>query len=316
MADDAPTPSPASPQLDPPETAPLAAATVEKFDFRRPIFLKEVELRQLRSLHEDFVRFLGARLSLFLRMEFSLKINRLITQPYAEFTAELADVAHLCLFKAEPLNGIGLLDLNPKLALAIADRLLGGRGQAVVADRRLTEIEIGLIEDIIILILDEWCSQWKSEPPLRPVVIGYENDGRFLQTSPKDAILLALQVEATFGEITGLMQIAVPYYTIEPLVRGMRSRRQKESPRPAGAKPAARWHNAFDQVTVPMRAEWDGFEVSLREIVCLRVGDVLEMPESLLQQTRILLNGTPKFIGTIGLEGQSVAVQIGSKITG
>jgi len=287
----------------------------EKFDFRRPIFLKEVELQHLRSLHEDFVRFLGARLSLFLRMEFSLKLTRLNTMSYGDFTGELAEVAHLCLFKAEPLTGIGLLDLNPSLALAIADRLLGGRGQAVAAERRLTEIEIGLIDDVIQLILEEWCGQWKAEPALRPLVVGYENDGRFLQTSPKDANLLALRMEAAVGEVTGTMQIAIPYYTIEPLVRGLRSRRQKEGARPVADRAALQWHSAFDHVAVPMRAEWDGCEVSLREIACLRVGDVIELPESLLQQTRILLNGTPKFVGTIGLEGDNVAVQIGRKLT-
>src|SRR6185437_1356107 len=99
------------------ESANAPAGQPEKFDFRRPVFLKEVELRHLRALHEDFVRFLGARLSLFLRMEFGLKITNLATLPYSEFTGALAPSAHICLFKAEPLNGIGLLDLNPSLAL-------------------------------------------------------------------------------------------------------------------------------------------------------------------------------------------------------
>jgi flagellar motor switch protein FliM len=112
------------------------------------------------------------------------------------------------------------------------------------------------------------------------------------------------------------VKIAVPYYTIESLVRGLRSRRQKESaPPPTGEKSQAKWHSAFDHVAVPVRAEWEGFEVSLREIACLRVGDVVELPETLLQQTRILLNGAPKFVGTVGLEGDNVAVQIGRRIS-
>jgi len=298
-----------------PRPTPARGLPSERFDFRRPIFLKEVELQHLRSLHEDFVRFLGARLSLFMRMEFSMKLIQLTTTAYSAFTSELPEVAHICLFKAEPLNGIGLLDINPSLALAIADRLLGGRGQAVAADRKLTEIEVGLIDDVVLLILEEWCGQWKADPALKPLVLGYENDGRFLQTSPKDANMLALRVEATFGEVTGAMQIAVPYYAMEPIVRGLRSRRRKEAVKPPAPRPALQWHSAFDNVAVPLRAEWEGAEVSLREIVSLRVGDVIEMPERLLQETRILLNGTPKFIGTIGLEGENVAVQIGRKIT-
>ena len=39
-------------------------AKVEAYDFRNPVFLSEVELRRLRLLHEDFIRYLGARLAL------------------------------------------------------------------------------------------------------------------------------------------------------------------------------------------------------------------------------------------------------------
>ena len=41
------------------------------------------------------------------------------------------------MFKVEPLVGVGILDINPRLALTIADRLLGGRGHSVKAERYL-----------------------------------------------------------------------------------------------------------------------------------------------------------------------------------
>ncbi|HNW42544.1 MAG TPA: flagellar motor switch protein FliM, partial [Opitutaceae bacterium] len=92
----------------------LDAATgpkVETYDFRNPVFLTEVELRRLRLMHEDFIRYLSARLSLFLRMEFALKMAKLTTLSYLKFTEALPSPTHLCLFKAEPLFGVGILDL-------------------------------------------------------------------------------------------------------------------------------------------------------------------------------------------------------------
>jgi len=59
------------------------APKIETYDFRNPVFLTEVELRRLRLLHEDFIRYLTARLSLFLRMEFALKMAKLTTLTYA-----------------------------------------------------------------------------------------------------------------------------------------------------------------------------------------------------------------------------------------
>jgi len=291
------------------------APKIENYDFRHPVFLSEIELRRLRLLHEDFIRYLAARLALFLRMDCGLKMAQLTTTTYAKFTDLLPNPTHLCLFKAEPLAGVGILDINPRLALTLADRMLGGRGHSIKAERYLTEIEVALMEDIFQIILEEWCAQWKNEQELRPTIIGHENNGRFLQTSPKDAIMLVLALEVSFGDCSEKIQVGVPYYTIEPLVRKMQARRQKDNAVSTTEKRAA-WFGAYDHITVPVRAEWDAFEVSLREIASLRVGDVIELPAPLLQQTRILLNGTPKFIGTVGLDADRTAVQITRKLSG
>lgn len=286
----------------------------EPYDFRNPVFLSELELRRMRILQEDFIRYLAARLSLFLRMEIGMKMAKLTTVSYSKFTESLPSPTHLCLFKADPLVGIGILDINPRLALTMADRLLGGRGHSVKAERYLTEIEISLLEDVIQIILEEWCNQWKNEQELQPQLIGHENNGRFLQTSPKDAVVLALAIEVSFGDCSEQIQIGVPYYTIEPLVRSMQARRQKESDVAQQERKAATWQSGYNQISVPVRAEWEAFELSLREIVCLRVGDVLELPTSLIEQTRVLVNGSPLFQGTAGLDGDRIAVQITQKL--
>ena len=292
---------------------PHHALKIEPYDFRNPAFLSEGELRRLRLLHEDFIRYLSARLSLLLRMEFGLKMAKLTTVAYSKFCESLPSPTHLALFKIEPLVGVGILDINPRLALTIADRLLGGRGHSVKAERYLTEIEVALIEDVILVLLEEWCTQWKSEQELRPTIIGHENNGRFLQTSPKDAIVLAMTLETNFGDCSEQIQIGVPYYMIEPVVKRMQARRQKDTAVAATEK-RAEWQAAYDRITVPVRAEWQALELSVREISSLRVGDVIELPASICHATRILLNGSPKFNGTVGLDTDRVAIQITRKL--
>ena len=285
----------------------------ETYDFRNPAFLSEVELRRLRILEEDFIRYLAARLSLFLRMEIGLKMAKLTTVSYSKFTEALPSPTHLCLFKAEPLVGVGIIDVNPRLALSMADRLLGGRGHSVKAERYLTEIEIALLEDVILIILEEWCGQWKSEQELHPQLIGHENNGRFLQTSPKDAVILALTIEASFGDCSEQIQLGVPYYTIEPLVRSMQARRQRDSAVSQVEKRFA-WRPGYANIDVPVRAEWEAFDLTVREITSLRVGDVIELPARLIEQTRVLVNGTLLFQGTAGLDTDRIAVQLTARL--
>ena len=290
-----------------------ASLKVEAYDFRNPAFLSETELRRLRLLHEDFIRYLSARVSLYMRMEFGLKMSKLTTLTYPKFTESLPNPTHLTMFKVEPLVGVGILDINPRLALTIADRLLGGRGHSVKAERYLTEIEVALIEDVILILLQEWCGQWKIEQELRPSIIGHENNGRFLQTSPKDAIVLALSLEASFGDCSEQIQIGVPYYTIEPVVKKMHARRQKDTDVSQAVKRAT-WQPAYDRISVPLRAEWQNLELTLREVASLRPGDIIEMPNTIFSETRVLLNNTPKFIGTVGLDTDHVAVQLTRKL--
>ena len=80
------------------------ASRIEAYDFRNPAFLSEDELRQLRLIQEDFVRYLSARLSLFLRMEFGLKMAKLTTVPYEKFTESLPSPTHISLFKVEQIG--------------------------------------------------------------------------------------------------------------------------------------------------------------------------------------------------------------------
>jgi len=286
---------------------------IEVYDFRNPVFLTEVELRRLRLLHEDFIRYLSARLSLFLRMEFTLKMSKLTTLAYAKFTESLSSPTHLCLFKTEPLLGVGILDVNPRLALTLVDRMLGGHGHSVKLERYLTEIEVALLEDIIRIVLEEWCAQWKTEKELHPAVIGHENNGRFLQTSPKDSVMLALSMEVVFGDCSEQMQIGIPYYTIEPLVKAMQLNRDRDTT-PATVPAKAEWKPIYEHISMPVRAEWSAFELTLRELTELRVGDVIEMPPEIVDQTTITLNGTPKFTGTVGLDSDRVVVKLGKKI--
>lgn len=286
---------------------------VETYDFRNPAFLTEVELRRLRILHEDFIRYLSARLSMLLRMECNLKMARLQTQAYSKFTESLSTPTHICLFKADPLLGVGVLDINPRLALTLVDRLLGGRGHSIKAERYLTEIEVALLEDVLRIVIEEWCGQWREDHELHPHIIGHENNGRFLQTSPRDAVVLALGIEVGFGDCSEQIQIGLPYYTIEPLVKALQQRRQKDSA-PSAPPARAEWRDIYEHVRIPVHAHWSLPEMPLREVAALRVGDIIELPVDILDRTRVLLNGAPKFSGTVGLEGDVVAVRVNRKL--
>jgi len=133
---------------------------LEPYNFRNPGVLSQADLRQLAISHEKFVQHMSARLSTYLRMECVIKIRKLSSSTFSKFTEGIQSPTHVTLFQVEPLRGVGVLDMSLPLALAIADRMLGGRGRVVESDSGLTEIESALVEDVIQLILGEWSNQW------------------------------------------------------------------------------------------------------------------------------------------------------------
>ena len=145
---------------------------------------------------------------------------------------------------------------------------------------------------------------------LTPSIIGTENTGKFLQTSPNDAMMLILTMEATFGDVSGPLRVAVPYYTMEPVLSRLLVAVNKESA--ANSNPP-RWHDIYDNIPVDVSAEWDAFELTLRDLSNLNV-DVIEMSPELLEKTNLRIEGRTCFVGEIGLEGEQVAFQVNESI--
>lgn len=285
---------------------------IEAYDFRNPIFLSEVELRRVRIRHEEYIRYLAARLSIFLRLEYSLKMSRLSTLTYSKFTETIPNPAHVVLFKVEQLFGVGVIDINPRLALTMVDRMLGGKGHSVQGERYLTEIEVNLVDDIVSIILEEWCRQWKTEQELDTSIIAHESNGRFLETSPPDAIMLVLTMEAGVGDCSESIQIGIPYYTLEPIIKRMHDDKEKDlSPKLTNSEQA--WSGSFDKIDVDVVAEWDASGLTVQEALSLRQGDVIRFPKSVLHETRLRFSNVCKFKGDVGLENNRVAVKISEK---
>ena len=55
--------------------------------------------------------------------------------------------------------------------------------------------------------------------------------------------------------------------------------------------------------------------LTLRELTQLRVGDVIELPSEIVDQTIVALNNIPKFTGTVGLDSDRVVVKLVKKIS-
>ncbi len=289
--------------------ANVDARKITVHDFRSRGALSPSDLRNVEALCQRYVRNLAARLSIFFRMECALKSATLTSSPFVKFCESMPASSCVTMFGIEQMRGVGILDVRLPLALAMADRLLGGKGRAPLDERPLTEIEMTLLEDALHLVLGGWADIWATkEQRLQPRIIGHETSGRGIQTAAAEDQFLVLSVEATVGETASQFQIGVPVSMIEYSVRKL-----EQTLEPGGdekrAKPV-QWRKPYAGIAVPIFAEWKVREMPLGETLRFNKGDVIELPGALVNEARLRLSEVETYVGTVGIQNGHVAVQI------
>jgi flagellar motor switch protein FliM len=289
-------------------------ADIRPHDFRQSGFLAPSELRRIRLRHEQFIRALAGRMAIFLRLEFTVQTVKVQITGYQKFIESLPSPTHITLFKTDPLKGVGLLVIPPRLGLTVVDRLLGGPGQMPENSRELSEIEIALIDQVATLILAEWCNHWPEMRDLKPSLLGHENNSRFLQTAPADTAMLVLTMNSGIGDQLEPIQLLFPYATVEPLMRLLNPPMPEAEAAPVRTgKP--KWNSGLNEIKVPITAEWQGIKMSAGAITQLKTGDVVMLDPQCAAQVHLRFSHVPKFIGRPGTCSGNWAVQLTNSTT-
>ena len=68
--------------------------------------------------------------------------------PYSDFSNSVANPVIMAVVDFAPLSGSIIFEIEPHIAYALVDRILGGRGSSMERVREFTEIELAIIERI------------------------------------------------------------------------------------------------------------------------------------------------------------------------
>jgi len=290
---------------------PAARNVLSRFEFPHLSLLTPAELRRLRMRHEDFIGSLAARLSIHLGMEAGLQMSKLETMPFQKFADGLSNPTYLTMLKLQPLTGIALLDIPPRLGLCLVDRELGGPGRVPEETRQVGKIEARLLSRVVSLIVNEWSGIWSDLLEVHPTVLGNESNSRFLNTSPPSTSMLVVGMEARIAETTDQMQFAFPHFMLEPLTLKLNAKvHGGEKPETAPKAAPAKWNALFDDLDIQVKAELPEIQISAGQLADLKPGDVLTLPAELMNQVRLRMAGHPGFAGNLGVSDQRRAVKI------
>ena len=276
---------------------PQPREKVTPYDFKRPERVGKEQMRALQTLHEGFGRNFGAALSALLRSIVEVKLTSVDQLTYSEFVFSLENPTCFNLLKADPLEGNLILDINPSILYPIIDRLLGGGREAgPLARRPLTEIELRLVSRITGLFLDELKHAWENVLELDLEVIQVESNPQLVQIVPPNEVVVLISFELTIGDIRGMMNLCIPYNSIER-IGGKLSANSWVAYGRRQATP-----ESVDQISstlcnslVDLKVQLAQTRIGMGELIALRAGDIITTEKDVNDPLVVSVQGVPKF---------------------
>ncbi|MBF7096339.1 flagellar motor switch protein FliM [Alkalibacter mobilis] len=191
---------------------------VRAYDFRRPIKLSKEYINTLYMIFENFAKISSNVLSNQVRTNINLTLGAVEQISFDEFVHSIPNPTIMGIFHSAPLSGNQILEINPQFAIQVIELLCGGaesKEKKGFKKDKFTDIELGIIEDIVVNILKGFKSAWNEILELDPVLDSLDTNPQLVQTmSPNEPVVLISFGVEIFGQ-KSFINICIPYVSFE-----------------------------------------------------------------------------------------------------
>ncbi len=292
------------------------ARSVKVYDFKHPDRFSKDQTRTLQMLHDHFSRLFATSMSAFLRTLVEVRLVSVDQLSYNEFIRSIANPTCISLLLMKPLEGNALLEISPNLSFTVVDRLLGGIGKEIRKNRELTEIEQTLLKRVIERICESLQEAWHNVVPIHPEMEALEtNPQMFLQLYLPTEMVILMTFEVTIGDNAGSTSLCIPYVVLEPVVQNLSSRSWFSASKKALDRENRNLlQRRLKSVELELRAVLGRTNLKVRDLMELRVGDVVPLRAKARGPVPVYLEGKPRYWARPGTKDQNRAVQIVEEI--
>ncbi|QPA32058.1 flagellar motor switch protein FliM [Thermaerobacillus caldiproteolyticus] len=290
---------------------------VKVYDFKRALRFSKDQIRSLTRIHENFARLLTTFFSAQLRTYVQISVATADQIPYEEFIRSIPKMTVLNVFEVPPLDGHILMEVNPNVAYAMLDRVMGGRGSSFNKVDNLTEIEMRIMSNLFEKAFHNLRDAWESIAEIDPILAEFEVNPQFLQmVSPNDTVVV-ISLNTQIAETSGMINICIPHVVLEPIIPRlsvhywMQTQKKERAPEETEAL-----EKRIKLAKLPIIAELGTATITIQEFLQLDVGDVIQLDQSIQQPLIVKIGDIPKFVGQPGKMNKRLAVQILDKLKG
>jgi len=186
------------------------------YDFRRPIQLSREHQRILFVAFEGFARQATTIFTSSLRTICQVTLQAIDQRTYAEYVDSLDAMTYLTHFSAEPMPGVGIMEMPLSAVMSSVDHMLGGPGSADQPQRALSDIEATVVRGLLARLLDGLGGSLVDVVALEPVVTGVEYSPQFAQVAGAGDVMVVVTFETRIGEHSYRLTVCLPFNGLLP----------------------------------------------------------------------------------------------------
>ncbi|MBW2186085.1 MAG: FliM/FliN family flagellar motor switch protein [Deltaproteobacteria bacterium] len=273
-----------------------------------------LRLANFDILLDAFSRNMSFSLSSRLQRAVSILRENIGSMDYESLINECSNHQLYGIITLDPLKKNGLLIFDANIAFAQVEIMLGGGGpeQGVVTPNRgMTSIEINIVKEVVSEGCQELNKAFSAIEPLASELVRVEANPRLVTIVPGDTEIMVASFKVKIDDTVGLMRLAIPYSSLDPI-------REKLKSELGAASSGSQWGGYFadevQEMDVAVSAQLAQIQLDVRDILDLRVGDILPLgcpPDS---PVTLQVEGHSKFTGLIGLRDGKKALRIIDKV--
>ena len=312
----------AGPAVDDADVASTNGRIVKSHDWGEKRRLSNDQIRTLNDMHDQFAKSYGPAFGIALKREVMITMEGEPKQiSYGEYIGTLPNPTSLTRFVLPPLEGMAVLHLDLKLALAIVERVLGGKGDPVDDEdvRPATAIEEKVVQRVMGDLLQALRAAWIRVVDFDPTFTTSESIPYYLQLSQMaDDIVIAVDFKVVVSDefgvlLEGDLSICYPYILLQPIASSLKASQLFGSS--SGASLSDDIRNGLEKVKAPIRCNLVRDKLRLQDLLEMEIGDVLTFRTNLEQAAEVVIGKTSVFWGRPGTLGRRYAVRVESFIS-
>jgi flagellar motor switch protein FliM len=254
-------------------------------------------LPTLDIINDRFARQLRITLSNSIRKVMQVSVENTTLMKYGEFLNYLPAPSCLNIVRFQPLRGSCIVTIEAKLIYAFLNNFFGGvtNPKEKLEGRDFTAVESMIIRKLMGFILQEYDRCWQPVYQINSEYLRTETNPQFLTVVPLSDVVLVTSFEIEMENLRGMVQIVIPYSTVEPIRHHLTSGIQSEDD-----EVSISWYDQIEYQLQDSEVELDVLlgraQLTVEQMLDLKVGDVLMLNQNQNTPLKLRIEETEKYL--------------------